>query len=184
MAGRWPTALALVASAGAIVVITSVGREAEFFGPAVAVMAAIYLTAYAAGRPRTAWPAFAVLSAVVSVLHVLRKLQILEIDPGVTMAMLLVPLWLWTLPRFRSGDVTTFWTQTAGMVGCGGIALLCTMTSPKLGATLAGVGFLLHGAWDAYHFVTRKVVAREWSEFCGIVDVVVGVTLVVAAMGM
>jgi hypothetical protein len=63
---RWPTGLALLVIAGAVVVIGLTDREPQLFGPSVATMAGIYLMAYALGRPWTAWIAFAALSAVVS----------------------------------------------------------------------------------------------------------------------
>jgi hypothetical protein len=179
---RWPTGLALVAIAGAVAVIALVGREAEFFGPSVALMAGIYLVAYAAGRPWTAWLAFVVLSAVVSVLHILRRTEMLAFDPAIGMTALLVPLWLWAVVRRRFTDVGTFSAQTAGMVGFGTVTLLCAAAQPRLGAVLAGVGFLAHGVWDAYHFRADKVVNRPWSEFCGVVDLAVGTALIVAAL--
>jgi hypothetical protein len=151
------------------------------FGPAVATMAGIYLVAYAIGRPRTAWLAFVVLSALVSVLHVLHRTAVPQLDPGVGMTVVLLPLWLWAVARRRFTEVGTFSVQTAGMVGFGAITLLCAAARPGLGGLLAGVGFLAHGAWDAYHFVVDRVVDRHWSEFCGVVDLMVGVALVVVA---
>ncbi|MGK5675368.1 hypothetical protein ACSNOB_21305 [Micromonospora sp. URMC 106] len=181
LADRWPSALALVSIVGAVMVIAFVGREAELFGPAVATMAGIYLVAYASGRPWAAWPAFVALSAVVTALHVLRRLSVLDVDPGIGMTVVLLPLWLWAVARRLFADVGTFTAQTAGMVGFGAIALLCAATQPRLGAGLVGVGFLAHGAWDAYHFVRNTVVNRPWSEFCGVVDLAVGAALIIAA---
>ncbi|MER7470759.1 hypothetical protein [Micromonospora sp. NPDC000018] len=178
---RWPTALAIIFGSGAITVIALVGREAALFGPAVATMAGIYLMAYAVGRPWTAWPAFLVLSAVVSVLHVVWQSRLLPLDPATGMAFVLVPLWLWAVARRRFTDVATFSIQTGGAVGFGGLTLLCAAAQPQLGAVLAGIGFLTHGVWDAYHFRVGKVVSRPWSEFCAVVDLVVGTALIVAA---
>jgi energy-converting hydrogenase Eha subunit H len=144
-------------------------------------MAGIYLVAYAAGRPWSAWLGFVGLSAVVSVLHILRRSEVLEVDPAVGMTAVLVPLWLWAVARRRFTDTGTFSVQTAGMVGFGAITLLCAAAEPRLGAALAGVGFLAHGAWDAYHFRANKVVNRPWSEFCWVVDLAVGTALLVAA---
>jgi hypothetical protein len=46
---------------------------------------------------------------------------------------------------------------------------------------LAGVGFLAHGGWDAYHLAANKVVIRPWSEFYGVVDLAVSAALIIAA---
>jgi hypothetical protein len=176
--GRWPTGLALIAIGGVFAVITLVGREAEYFGPSVAVMAGIYLVAYALGRPWTAWPAFLGLSVVMGVLHAVSSRGV---DPGVAMTLLLVPLWLWAVARRRYTDVGTFTLQTAGMVVFGLITLVCAAVQPEAGAAVAGVGFLAHGAWDAYHFAVDKVVNRPWSEFCGVIDLVTGTALLIVA---
>jgi hypothetical protein len=173
---RWPTGLAVVVIAGAVMVIALVGREAELFGPAIATMAGIYLVAYASGRPWAAWPGFLVLSAVVSVFHVL------SLAPAVGMTAVLAVLWLWAVVRRRYADRRTFTIQTAGMLGFGVLTLVCAAVQPQLGAALAGIGFLAHGAWDAYHFRTGTVVNRPWSEFCAVVDAGVGVALIVAAV--
>jgi hypothetical protein len=178
---RWPTALALVVIAGVIVILAVLGRAAELFGPAVALMAGIYLMAYAIGRPWTAWVAFLVLSTVVSVLHVLAGLLDHSVDPGVGMTVVLVALWLWAVARHRYSDSPTFTIQTAGMVVFGAFTLVCAAVEPRLGAAVAGIGWLAHGAWDVYHFRRNSVVNRPWSEFCAVVDLGVGIALLVVA---
>jgi hypothetical protein len=179
---RWPTALALVVIAGAIMAIALVDREAELFGPAIATMAGIYLVAYAIGRPRTAWLAFVALSAVVSLFHFLQRSGGWDVDPAVGMTVVLVVLWLWAVARRRYTDADTFSVQTAGMLGFGAITLACAAVEPRLGVALAGAGILAHGGWDAYHFKVDKIVNRPWSEFCCVVDVGVGAALIIAAV--
>lgn len=105
MADRWPTALALVFIAGAIAVIALVDREAELFGPSVAVMAGIYLMAYAIGWPWTAWLAFVLLSAVMTVLQQLRRTEVLDVDPGISMTVVAVVMGVGTAPVRRHRDV-------------------------------------------------------------------------------
>ncbi|MFI6782081.1 hypothetical protein [Micromonospora sp. NPDC050276] len=180
---RWPVAVALLVVAGAVTVIALVHERAELFGPAVATMAGIYLIAYALGRPWTAWLAFAVLSAVVTGLHLLARLLSLPIDPAVGMTLLLVPLWVWAVARRRFIPTRTFSVQTAGMVGFGAITLLTAVTQPQVATAVAGVGFLAHGLWDAYHYLVNLVVSRSWAQFCAVVDVGVGIALIIAAVG-
>jgi hypothetical protein len=180
-ADRWPLALALVVAAGPVAVIALADDEVQVFAPAIATMAGIYLLAYAIGRPWTAWLGFVVLSAIVSVLQVLWRLDLPAISPAAGMTIVLVLLWLWTVARRRFTDRGTFTIQTAGMIGFGLLTLLCVAVRPTLGIVLAGLGWLAHGAWDAYHFKIDKVVNRPWSEFCGVVDLVVGTALIVAA---
>lgn len=181
LTARWPTALALVFAAGAITLISLLDREAEYFGPAVATMAGIYMMTYALGRPWTAWVAFAVLSVVASVLHALSDAGVWGIDPAVGMTALLVLLWLWAIARGRFTDRSTFSLETAGMVAFGAITLLCAATQPTAALVIAGLGWLSHSAWDAYHFAKDKVVNRPWSEFCCVIDLFVGTSLLIAA---
>ncbi|MEW1587238.1 hypothetical protein AB0283_17600 [Micromonospora vinacea] len=180
---RWPIAVALVVVAGAATVIALVNEQAELFGPAVATMAGIYLMAYALGRQWTAWLAFVILSAVVTGLHLLARLLTLPVDPAVGMTLLLVPLWVWAATRRRFSPTRTFPVQTAGMMVFGAITLLTVATQPQVGTAVAGVGFLAHGIWDAYHYRAKLVVTRSWAQFCAIVDLGVGIALLIAAIG-
>ncbi|SMD24549.1 hypothetical protein SAMN05661093_08644 [Kibdelosporangium aridum] len=43
---------------------------------------------------------------------------------------------------------------------------------------LIGAGWLAHGIWDYFHHRHDKVVPRAFSEWCGVVDVVIGVTII------
>jgi hypothetical protein len=179
---RWPTAVAVVAFAGAVFVIVSLDREVEFFGPVVVMMAAIYLMAYALGRPRTVWIALAVLSTVLAMLLVLDGEDLLPVDPAVAMSMVAVLLWVWTVARRRFADAATFSLQTAGLLGFGAVTLVCVLIAPRWGILLIGLGFLAHGGWDAYYFRQNKVVHRPYAEFCGVLDAMVGPALIVAAL--
>lgn len=181
LAARWPTALGIAGAAGAIVVIVLLDREAELFGPVVVLMAGIYLMAYALGRPRMAWLALIVLSVVMSVLLALDAMRPLPVDPAVGMTIVVVALWLWSVARRRFTEGGTFTLQTAGLVGFGAATLVCAVIAPPWALVLAGVAFLAHAAWDAYHFHKNKVVDRTYAEFCGVVDVLVGPALIIAA---
>jgi hypothetical protein len=176
---RWPTGLGLLANAGVVALILLSNREAELFGPSVAVMAGIYLMAYAIGRPWTAWLAFAVLSAVMAGLQA----RVLDVDPSVGITVVVVALWLWTVAQHRYADGGLFWLQTAGMLAFGAITLWAALVQPRWGILLAGIGFLAHGGWDAYHFKVNRVVNRPWSEFCAVVDLATGPMLIAVAIG-
>jgi hypothetical protein len=179
---RWPSAVAVVGAAGAVVVVALLDRAVDYFVPAVVTMAGIYLMAYAIGRPWTAWLALAVLSIVVAVLQVLDGQGALQVNPALGMSVVAVLLWLWTVARRRFADGITFYVQTAGLLGFGAVALVCAALAPRWGALLAGVGFLAHAVWDGYHCRARKVVDRSYAEFCAVFDVVVGSALIVAAL--
>jgi hypothetical protein len=145
-------------------------------------MAAIYLMAYALGRPWTVWIALAVLSTLVGVCQVLAGLDLLPVDPAVAMSVVAVLLWLWTIARRRFTDGRTFSLQTAGLAGFGAVTLICGLLAPRWGILLVGLGFLAHGVWDAYYFRQNKIVHRPYAEFCGVLDATVGPALIVAAL--
>jgi len=179
---RWPTALALVTVAFAIGLMALVDNEAELFGPSVTVMAGIYLFAYAVGRPWTAWLAFAVMSTVMAVLQVLHALDVSWANPYLGIVAVAVLLWLGAVVRRRFTDLDTFSLQTAGMVVFAAITLIVAAVAPRLGTAIAGLGFLAHGLWDAYHFKVGKVVHRTWSEYCAVIDIPTGIALIVVAL--
>lgn len=179
---RWPTALAIVTVAFAIGLMALVDDEAELFGPSVAVMAGIYMLAYVLGRPWTAWVAFPAMSAVMSVLQVLHDQDVSWADPFVGIVAVVGLLWLLAIARRRFTDGETFSLQTAGMVVFAVITLVCAAVAPRLGAAVAGFGFVAHGLWDAYHFKVNKVVHRSFAEYCAVIDIPTGIALIVVAL--
>jgi hypothetical protein len=46
--------------------------------------------------------------------------------------------------------------------------------APEVGAYLVALALLGHAAWDAYHYLRDRVVARSYAEFCAVLDLVVG----------
>jgi hypothetical protein len=47
---------------------------------------------------------------------------------------------------------------------------------------VVAVGLLGHTAWDVYHHWVNKVVVRSMAEFCGALDTLLAVALVMAAV--
>jgi len=43
---------------------------------------------------------------------------------------------------------------------------------------LIGAGWLAHGIWDYFHHRFDKVVPRAFSEWCGVLDAVIGITII------
>jgi hypothetical protein len=176
---RWPTALGLIVAAGVGAAVTlglDVDDVADEFAPGIATMMGIYLAAYATGKPASAWPAFAVLVAVAVLVGPL------GLDAAVVMTAILGPLWLWVLARGRASDRPWFAIETLGLVLFGGLTIAAVLADARLGGILAGIGWLTHGLWDAYHFAKDRVVVRTWSELCAVVDIPVGTLLIVVSI--
>ena len=53
--------------------------------------------------------------------------------------------------------------------------------APELGAYLVAFALLGHAAWDAYHYLRDRVVARSYAEFCGVLNLLVGAAILVMA---
>lgn len=68
--------------------------------------------------------------------------------------------------------------QLAGLVGYVALIALALSVEPNVARYLIAAGWLAHAAWDLGHFVANKVVPRAWSEWCGVVDLVIGVTII------
>jgi hypothetical protein len=176
---RWPTAVGLVVAAGvcaAVVAGLDVDDVADEFAPGVATMMGIYLAAYAIGKPASAWLAFAGLVTVAVLVGPL------GLDAAIVMTAFLAPLWLWVLARGRAHDRPWFAIQTLGLVFFGGLTIAAVVADARLAGILAGVGWLTHGLWDAYHFAKDQVVVRSWSEMCAVVDIPVGTALIVVSI--
>jgi hypothetical protein len=172
---RWPTALALVAVAGCVVLVFRLSADVEL-AAGIATMMCVYPAAYAIGKPAAAWPAFG--GAVLVALGFFAA----GVDVGLGMTAVLVLLWLCALATGLARDGRWFGIETAGVFGFGAITVAALSVDPRLGGVLAGVGWFAHGLWDAYHFVHNRVVNRPWSEMCAVVDIPVGLLLIVISL--
>ena len=63
------------------------------------------------------------------------------------------------------------------MLAFGSIALVALYVEPNLGGELVAFALIGHAAWDAYHYLRDRVVARSYAEFCGVLDLLVGAAL-------
>lgn len=171
---RWPTALALVQVALALFVIVGDGETDLASG--VAAMACIYMAAYVVGNPVAAWPAYP------AVIVVLVGAGVAGLDARIVMTVLLFALWLVAVVRGRSREGRWFAIETAGLVVFGGLTLLALPFDERAAGVIAGIGFLSHGLWDAYHFAKNKIVNRPWSEMCVVMDLIIGPAIVVVAL--
>ncbi|MEU3641948.1 hypothetical protein AB0E59_01110 [Lentzea sp. NPDC034063] len=60
------------------------------------------------------------------------------------------------------------------------LAVVVIMVSPSAGVLLIASGWGAHAVWDLVHHVRNAVVPRWWSEFCGVFDLVIAVTILIA----
>jgi hypothetical protein len=83
--------------------------------------------------------------------------------------------------RGRLRDPGGLGLQATGMLAFGATALAALYAAPELGAYLVAFALLGHAGWDAYHYLRDRTVARSYAEFCGILDLLLGVAILVMA---
>ncbi|WP_143466715.1 hypothetical protein [Lentzea kentuckyensis] len=57
------------------------------------------------------------------------------------------------------------------------LAAAVILVAPFYGVGLIAFGWAAHAVWDLVHHVRNAVVPRWWSEFCGVFDLVIAVTI-------
>lgn len=171
---RWPTLLGV-----GVATLTFLGEEvsAGFVSAVSAVvilMAGIYLGAAVLERRRAAWVFFLGGFVLLAAVRLLDGGVNLPLVFGVGAVILLVL----GLARGRLGPGHAR-LQVAGMLGFGVLGLLAPGVDPALGGYLLAAALLGHAAWDTAHFWRNRVVTRSYAEFCGVLDLVLGVAIIV-----
>lgn len=89
--------------------------------------------------------------------------------------------------RGRLGHPRTLGLQLVGLAAFGACALIATLVDPDTGHYVIGAGFMAHAAWDVAHHrdLVRPhsaigVVPRGWAEFCIVLDLLIGASLIAA----
>jgi hypothetical protein len=67
--------------------------------------------------------------------------------------------------------------QGLGMSAFGSTAMVALYVDPELGGKLLTIALLGHAAWDAYHYIRSRVVARSYAEFCAVTDILLGAAI-------
>ncbi|MFY1692624.1 hypothetical protein [Plantactinospora sp. WMMB782] len=83
--------------------------------------------------------------------------------------------------RRQFGDRRVLALQLAGLAFYLLLVGAALLTPDELGRYLVGAGWLAHAGWDYAHHRANRVVPRGFSEWCGVVDVVIGITILFLA---
>ncbi|MGW3604084.1 hypothetical protein [Micromonospora sp. NPDC005161] len=73
-------------------------------------------------------------------------------------------------------------TQLLGLAGWVTLTLVAVTAGGRTAAWLVAFGWLAHAAWDLVHHRIGRVVPRGYAEWCGVLDAVVGVTVILAIL--
>jgi hypothetical protein len=173
---RWPTALGVAVAA---VTALDLGSDAGFVPPLsvlVVLMALVYVGAAALGRRRASW---VVLLAALPVAFLLPRTA--WVDPLVILLAAAAAFLVLGTVRGRLREPGGLTLQAAGMFAFGAVALAAMYVAPGAGVYLVAFALFGHAAWDAFHYLGDRVVTRPYAEFCGVLDLVLGVAILVLA---
>jgi hypothetical protein len=174
---RWPTALGVAVAA---LTALDLGADAVFVSslPALIVlMALVYVGAAALGRRRASW---VVLLAALPVAFFLPQTSWVN-PPVVLLAAAAAFLILGAVRGQRLREPGGLALQAAGVFVFGAIGLAALYAAPGAGVYLVALALLGHAAWDAFHYARDRVVTRPYAEFCGVLDLVLAVVILVLA---
>jgi hypothetical protein len=171
LAHRWPTTL------GALVAALTVFdlRGGTELAALTMLMPVVYLGAAALDRRRFAW---VVLLAGVAVLTVLPSSS--EVVPSVGFLAAALVFFVVGAARGQLRKPGGLALQTVGVLVFGSIVLAALYVDADLGGCLVAIALLGHAAWDAYHYLRDRVVARSYAEWCAVVDLVAGAAVLFA----
>ena len=171
---RWPTALGVVVAAMTAYDLELDAGSVSSLAALVVLMALVYVGAAALDRRRASWVVFLAGFAVMVVFQDL-------FDSGVEPSeVLLVAALVFVVVGAVRGQLCSpggLTLQAAGTLGFGVVALVALYVDPDLAGYLVAAALLGHAAWDAVHFRLDRVVARSYAEFCAILDLLVGATI-------
>ena len=173
---RWPTAAGIVLGAGLIALLATGRADAVDLVAVLTAAGLVYLGSAALKRRGAAWPLFGVTFVLITIGLLASRTNPTWWMLGLALILLVVGLVLralrpaWGLPL-----------QAAAMAVVIAVALVVAHLAPPWGALLAGAGLLAHAAWDIHHHRTERVVPRSLSEFCAVLDTVLGLALIATA---
>jgi hypothetical protein len=172
---RWPTAAGIAMAAFTAWGATS-GAD---LAPILTASGFVYLGAAAFQRRGAAWPVFFVSFVVIGAAGFTAYDSALGIW---IMIGLCVPLAAYGLIRGAARPPEGLPLQSLAMVGFGAIAVAVLLVGGDLGLYLVALGLLGHAAWDVWHHRTERVVSRSLAEFCVVLDTLVAIAMIVAAL--
>jgi hypothetical protein len=168
----WPT-VAGIALAGFVALGMQQGSEQA---PILAASGLVYLATAVLGKP-SAWPVFLATFVIISV----SRTGLAGVDATWVLIGVAIPLAGYGLLRGGTREPTGLPLQLLAMVVVGALAATALVAGGDLGSYLVAGGLLAHAAWDVHHHRINRVVPRSMSEFCGALDTLLAVAIIVAA---
>lgn len=89
---------------------------------------------------------------------------------------------LFGVVRGRLGDPRVLAVQLAGLVLYVVLVVLAVNAEPTTAALIVAAGWAFHGLWDFAHHRFDAVVPRAFAEWCGVIDLIIGVAIVISVL--
>lgn len=172
----WPSAVAIGLTALTLDVSGS-PHEMLALAEVLPLLPLLYLVVARIGRPERSWTVLAILIVPFVILRALDVIAPSAVVAGVALAVLVEGAIAGHLHRPGA-----FRVQALGMLGFGAFALVGLIADPDLGRYVVAAGWFLHGVWDFVHLRRGAVVSRTYAQWCGVLDVLVAVQLVLTGL--
>ncbi|GAA1755171.1 hypothetical protein [Luedemannella helvata] len=106
--------------------------------------------------------------------------------PVPLVAMMVLPLGYLTIGTVRRTlrPRPVLLAQLAALAGYLLLLAAAAAAGPQWGQILVGFGWIFHAGWDAWHHRRNLVVPRPYAEWCGVVDLIIGLTAIAVAVTM
>lgn len=104
--------------------------------------------------------------------------------PVPVLAMLILPLGYLTIGAVRRTlrPRPVLMAQLGALLGYLLLLGAAVLAGPERGQYLVGLGWILHAGWDFWHHRRNLVVPRPFAEWCAVVDLVIGVSVILLAL--
>jgi hypothetical protein len=170
----WPT-LAAIVLAGLVALDMPSGSQ---LAAILAASGLVYLGAAALRKPSSAWPLFLGTFVVVTA----TKFGLITTDATWVFLGLAALFVGYGVLHGAARPTEGLPLQAIAMAGFGTAAAVALIVGGNVGAFLVAAGLLGHAAWDVYHHRVNKVVVRSMAEFCFVLDTLVAIAIVIAAL--
>lgn len=178
-ARRWPALLAIaIAGPGFLELDEPGGAEDQALGLGNSLIL-LQLGYVVLAKLERRWATWPVVLVGFGVVVAARALDV--VAPVTVLSALALVVLTWSVIDGQLRREPELRVQAAALVAFAALALvgLAVLSNrPTLGTVVVAIGWILHGLWDFVHLKRDVVVARSFAEWCGVLDVLLGVQLI------
>lgn len=177
IARRWPAALGLAFAAFNLA--TDDPRSVTAVLLVLVLATTGYVVIAVLVRPRWSWPVLAVLVVLVVTARLAGAGPVVEL--AAMTAVVLGAVGVGAVRGTFSRPGAYRW-QPFAAVGFMALGLGALWLSPEAGRVLVAAGLIGHAVWDLVHWHRHEVVSRSLAEWCGALDLALGVGVLALAL--